>query len=51
MQLNEVLLFKVYDSATDGHARFTIHTSFNDLNTGENTPGRESIETRCFVFF
>ena len=51
MQMDEALLFKVYDSSVDGCARFTIHTSFNDPNAGEGAAGRESIETRCFVFF
>jgi len=52
MQMDEALLFKVYDSADDGRARFTLHTSFDDpsVNSTTNT-GRESIETRCFVFF
>ena len=51
MQMDEALLFKVYDSSEDGRARFTIHTSFDDPNASEDAAGRESIETRCFVFF
>ena len=51
MRPNEALLFKTYDSATDGRARFTIHTSFEDPTTAADAPPRESIETRCFVFF
>lgn len=52
MQMNEILLFKVYDSADDGRARFTPHTSFDDPSVDSTTnTDRESIETRCFVFF
>ncbi len=51
MQMNEALLIKTYDSAVDGRARFTIHTSFEDPSSSTNAPARESIETRCFVFF
>lgn len=53
MQMDEALLIKTYDSADDGRARFTIHTSFAGSTTevaAEVAP-RESIETRCFVFF
>jgi hypothetical protein len=48
---DEALLIKTYDSATDGRARFTIHTAFEDPNSAADAPPRESIETRCFVFF
>jgi hypothetical protein len=51
MEMNEVLLFKVFDSATDGRARFTIHTSFDDPTAATDAPPRQSIESRCFVFF
>ncbi|MEM7206976.1 MAG: CmcJ/NvfI family oxidoreductase [Pseudomonadota bacterium] len=51
MSGNELLLFKVFDSAEDGRARFTIHTSFDDPTALSNAKPRESIETRCFVFF
>ena len=52
MQMNEALLFKVYDSANDGRARFTPHTSFEDPRVKDATAaGRQSIESRCFVFF
>ena len=51
MRPDEVLLLKTYDSAADGRARFTIHTSFDDPNAAADAPSRESIETRCFVFF
>lgn len=51
MTMDEALLFKTYDSATDGRARFTIHTSFDDSSAPPNVPPRESLETRCFVFY
>ena len=51
MQTDEALLIKTYDSATDGRARFTIHTSFDDPGAPADAPARESIETRCFAFF
>jgi len=52
MQMDEALLFKVYDSTADGRARSTLHTSFEDPSVDSTTnTDRESIETRCFVFF
>jgi hypothetical protein len=51
MQMDEALVFKTYDSATDGRSRFTIHTSFVDPDAAPDAPVRESIETRCFAFF
>ena len=51
MQMNEALLFKTFDSATDGRARFTIHSSFDDPTSPADAPPRTSIETRCLVFF
>ena len=52
MQMVEALLFKVYDFADDGRARFTLHTSFDDPSVkGATGMDRESIETRCFVFW
>jgi hypothetical protein len=51
MAPDEALLIKTYDSATDGRARFTIHTAFDDPTTPPDAPNRESLETRCFVFF
>ena len=51
MERHEALLFKVYDSAEDGRARFTIHTAFDDPTSPPDAPPRESIETRTFVFF
>jgi hypothetical protein len=51
MTMDEALLIKTYDSATDGRARFTLHTSFDDPSSAPDAPPRESLETRCFVFF
>ncbi len=51
MQMDEALLFKTFDSETDGRARFTIHTSFEDPGAPKDAPPRESIETRCLLFF
>jgi len=51
MQQNEVLLLKGYDSAADGRARFTAHSSFEDPTTPPDAPARESIEVRTLIFF
>lgn len=51
MRREEVLLFKCYDSARDGRARFLPHTGFDDAATAADAPPRESIETRSLVFF
>lgn len=51
MTMNEAALIKTYDSATDGRARFTIHSAFDDPSADDDAAPRQSIETRCFVFF
>ncbi len=51
MRRDEALVFKVYDSAKDGRARFTAHTSFVDPGSPPNAPPRQSIEVRTFAFF
>lgn len=51
MAPEEAIVFKVYDSAKDGRARFTPHTSFDDPATPADAPPRESIEARMFAFF
>jgi hypothetical protein len=51
MRRDEALVFKVFDSAKDGRARFTPHTSFNDPASSPNAPARQSIEVRAFAFF
>jgi hypothetical protein len=50
MQPDEALLIRIHDSANDGRARLSFHTSFeNPLHPG--APPRESIEVRTLVFF
>ena len=51
MQRDEALVFKVYESKTDGRARFTPHCSFVDPTTPANAPPRQSIEVRTLAFF
>lgn len=51
MQTNEALLLKCFDSISDGRARFTAHTAFDDPNTLPDAPPRESIELRALVFY
>ena len=50
MQTDEVLLIRVHDSANDGRARLSFHTSFENPLTPD-APPRESIEVRTLVFF
>lgn len=51
MQTDEVVLIRCFDSARQGAARFSAHGAFDDPNTPQNAPPRESIETRALVFF
>lgn len=51
MREDELLLIKSYDSATDGRARFTPHTAFEDPSSPDDAPPRQSLESRAFVFF
>jgi hypothetical protein len=51
MRRDEALVFKVYDSAKDGRARWTAHTAFDDPTTPPNARPRESIEIRTLAFF
>lgn len=51
MTVDEILMFKTCDTASDGRAAFTPHTSFADPTAPADAPARQSIETRCFVFF
>jgi len=51
MRRDEALVFKVYDSAKDGRARFTPHTSFDDPGTPPGAPPRQSIEARALAFY
>jgi hypothetical protein len=50
MQPDEVLLIRVHDSANDGGARLSFHTSC-DNPAAPDAPPRESIEVRTLVFF
>ena len=51
MQTDEAMLLKCFDSATDGRARMTAHTGFDDPSSPADAPPRESIETRVFAFY
>jgi hypothetical protein len=51
MQRDEALVFKCYDSETDGRARFTAHGSFDDPDCPAGAPPRESIEIRTLALF
>ncbi|MGB0571952.1 MAG: CmcJ/NvfI family oxidoreductase [Alphaproteobacteria bacterium] len=51
MTPDEAILIKNYDTATDGRARYALHTSFDDPTAPENAAPRESLETRVFAFF
>jgi hypothetical protein len=50
MTVDEAVLLKCYDSATDGRTRFGPHTAFIDPTTPADAPPRESIELRALVF-
>jgi hypothetical protein len=51
MRRDEALVFKVYDSLTDGRARWTAHTAFQDPSSSPDARPRESIEIRTLAFF
>lgn len=51
MRRDEALVFKVFDSAKDGRARWTAHTAFDDPTAPPNARPRESIEIRTLAFF
>lgn len=51
MARDEALVFKVFDSAKDGRARFTAHSAFEDPTSPPNAAPRESIEMRTIAFF
>ena len=48
---DEAVLFKNYDSRTDGTARFTAHGSFHHPDTGSDATPRESVEVRTLMFW
>lgn len=47
----DALLFKTYESETDGRARFVGHTAFEDPNMKPDARRRESVEIRTMAFF
>lgn len=51
MRPDEALLFKVFDSITDGRARWIAHTAFVDPTTPPQAHPRESIEIRAIAFY
>jgi hypothetical protein len=51
MEREEAVLIKCFDSARDGRARLSVHTSFVDPTTPHGAPPRRSIELRAFAFF
>jgi hypothetical protein len=51
MRRDEALVFKVYDLLTDGRARWTAHTAFQDPTSPPDARPRESIEIRTLAFF
>jgi hypothetical protein len=51
MTRDEVLLFKCFDSAEDGRARFAPHSAFDDPTVPRDVAPRESIELRTLAFF
>ena len=50
MQPDEAILIRVHDSAEDGRARLSFHTSFDNPLVPDARP-RESIEVRALVFY
>ncbi len=51
MRPDEALVFKTYESLTDGRARWTAHTAFADPTSPPSARPRESIEIRTLAFF
>ncbi|HEV2302717.1 MAG TPA: CmcJ/NvfI family oxidoreductase [Stellaceae bacterium] len=51
MRPDEALIFKTYESARDGRARWTAHTAFADPTARPGARPRESIEIRGLAFF
>jgi hypothetical protein len=48
---SEATLLKIYDSATDGPARLSAHSAFDDPTSAADAPPRRSIELRSLVFW
>jgi hypothetical protein len=51
MRRDEAIIFKVFDSMTDGRARWTAHTAFDNPLAPADAAPRESIEIRTLAFF
>jgi hypothetical protein len=51
MRRDEVLLIKCFDSETDGRARLSVHSAFEDPTSPPDAAPRQSIEIRSFAFF
>jgi hypothetical protein len=51
MQPDEAVLIRCFDSARSGPARFSAHGAFDDPQTPDDAPPRESIEVRTLVFY
>ena len=51
MRRDEALLLKCYDSTTDGRARFTAHSAFDDPTAPKNAAPRKSIEVRTLISY
>lgn len=51
MERHEAVLIKGYDSKTDGRARFTLHSAFDDPTSPADAKARRSIEVRTLAFF
>ena len=48
---SEATLIKIYDSATNGPARLSAHTAFDDPSSASDAPARRSIEIRAIAFW
>ncbi len=51
MTPDEAVFFKVYDSANDGRARYTLHTAFELPDADPAAAPRHSLEMRLLAFF
>lgn len=51
MQPTHCLMFKTYESETDGRPRFVPHTAFKDPTSAPDAIQRQSIEVRTMAFF
>ncbi|MBO22907.1 MAG: methyltransferase [Rhodospirillaceae bacterium] len=51
MQPDELILLKCFDTETDGRARWTAHSAFDDPTSPADAAPRQSIETRTIAFY